>query len=239
MPARRQYATIPKVLTPADFVVLADTREQRPWCLDPLRVETATLQTGDYSIRGLTDFVALERKSLGDLIGCCGTSRERFERELQRLAAYPSRAVVVEASWAQIGEGGWPGVVSPRVVLSSIASWTSAGIPFVLAGTREGAQDFAKGFLAACARRAHRRLRAFVQAVADVRPERHAAVGAAAADGKAWARRLCRKYGIPEVPAEAAAAVPAGGAGAPERPDQLREGPRVARPERLDAQLAI
>ena len=162
----RQYVDSPRVLRPQDFLVLQDSRERLPWDLRPLRVEVATLSTGDYSIRGLEDLVALERKSLGDLIGCCGSARERFQRELDRLRAFPSRAVVVEAAWSDISAGGWPGLVSPAVVASSIASWTSEGIAFVLAGDRQGAQDFAVRFLLSCARHAHRRLRAFADRLA-------------------------------------------------------------------------
>jgi len=162
----RRWIDAPRVLQPTDFLVLVDSRERAAWDLRPLRVEVATLPTGDYSIRGLTDLVALERKSLPDLAACCGRERERFERELDRLRAYPSRAVVVEASWAEIGAGGWPGMVTPKTVLSSIASWTASGIPFALCGDRQGGADFAKRFLMACARHAHQRVRAFADVIA-------------------------------------------------------------------------
>ncbi len=163
----RQFVDVGKVLQPEDFIVLVDTREQTPWNLEPLRVLTRGLVTGDYSIAGLTDIVALERKSLPDLVGCVGRERERFERELDRLRAFASRAVVVEASWAQIGAGEWQGQITPRMVLSSIASWTAEGVPFVLAGNREGAADFGRRFLMAVARHAHRRLRAFANTLAE------------------------------------------------------------------------
>jgi hypothetical protein len=35
----------------------------------------------------LEHVVAIERKSLGDLIGCIGVERERFDRVVQRLLA--------------------------------------------------------------------------------------------------------------------------------------------------------
>ncbi|WP_241160230.1 hypothetical protein [Desulfovibrio sp. ZJ369] len=43
-----------------------------------------SLTVGDYSLEGLTDKVAVERKELPDLVQCLGRERERFERELQR-----------------------------------------------------------------------------------------------------------------------------------------------------------
>ena len=40
-----------------------------------LRSERGGLYTGDYSIKGLERFVAIERKSLDDLMGCLGFGR--------------------------------------------------------------------------------------------------------------------------------------------------------------------
>src|SRR5437763_1557404 len=78
---------------------LIDSREQLPLCLDPLRVEPGTLATGDYSVKGLEHVVAIERKSAEDMLSCVGRERGRFDREIQRLLAYPVRAIVVESSW--------------------------------------------------------------------------------------------------------------------------------------------
>src|SRR5580704_8816751 len=86
------------------YFVLVDRREQRP--LNLPNSEPATLTTGDYSIRtadhDYRDRIAVERKSLEDLYGCFGQSRERFSRELERLATYPYPAIVVEASWSDV-----------------------------------------------------------------------------------------------------------------------------------------
>lgn len=96
----------------ADFCVVIDTREQLPWQFDglytdmsarggrrPLVVEkaVATLRQGDYSIRGFENQVAIERKSLPDLFGTLGRGRDRFARELERLAALDRAAVVIES----------------------------------------------------------------------------------------------------------------------------------------------
>jgi ERCC4-type nuclease len=61
--------------------ILIDTREQAP--LDFSRwpgvtVEVGTLNAGDYSLRGLEDRFALERKSISDLVGSVTTGRERL-----------------------------------------------------------------------------------------------------------------------------------------------------------------
>ena len=83
--------------------IIIDTREQRPFDFlsqnGDIEVVKGTLSLGDYSLAGLTDRVAVERKSLADLVMCLGTERERFQRELMRAAALEAFCVVVEASW--------------------------------------------------------------------------------------------------------------------------------------------
>jgi ERCC4-type nuclease len=61
------------VTSPEEYVILIDTREQKPLSFGELRTERTTLATGDYSIacdgRDLRDVVAIERKSISDLLG--------------------------------------------------------------------------------------------------------------------------------------------------------------------------
>ncbi len=105
------------------LVAIVDTREQRPLDLSPLSTERGTLATGDYSVRGLEGVVAIERKSLADLVACVGRDRKRFEREVQRLLSFPMRAVVVEASWGDLERGAWRGEVTPAAVVGSVLGW--------------------------------------------------------------------------------------------------------------------
>lgn len=90
---------LPAALKPENVVALIDTREQLPLDLSPLRVQVGTLDTGDYVLLGC-DHIRIERKSLDDLLGCIGRDRERFDREVIRLLAYPVRVLLVEATWA-------------------------------------------------------------------------------------------------------------------------------------------
>lgn len=87
-------------------------------------VQRATLATGDYSLEGLADVIAVERKSLADLAMCVGRERERFERELERLARMPYPALVVEASMADILLGAARSEVHPHAVIGSLVSWS-------------------------------------------------------------------------------------------------------------------
>lgn len=88
-------------------VVIVDTREQRPfdfsahqnWIGSTVR---GTLQTGDYSVEGMQDILALERKSLSDLVISLTHGRERFVSACERLAGYQHSAIIVEASYEDI-----------------------------------------------------------------------------------------------------------------------------------------
>lgn len=150
-----------KELRPEDLTVVCDTREQLPWDLAPMKLERGTLPTGDYSILGLEHLVAVERKSLNDLLGCIGGGRDRFERELQRLLAYETRALVVEASWADIERGDWRQQVNPKAAMGSLIGWLAQGIPIVMAGSREYGQKFVGRLLFIAARRRWRELLVF------------------------------------------------------------------------------
>ena len=130
---------IPAELKPEAVVAVIDTRERQPLDLSPLQTVTATLSTGDYSVRGLESIVAVERKSLPDLLGCIGQHRERFDREVQRLLAYPVRAIVVEASWVALEAGEWRSQVTPAAAVGSVLGWIAAGVPVLLAGDHERA----------------------------------------------------------------------------------------------------
>jgi ERCC4-type nuclease len=108
--------------------IIQDTREQAPYtfaCITPPPlVEVATLASGDYSLRGFENQVAIERKSLADLFGTVGQGRDRFERELERLSHFRFAAVVIEAGFETIRQR--PPVRSrlkPKTVFRSMIAW--------------------------------------------------------------------------------------------------------------------
>jgi ERCC4-type nuclease len=154
---------LPAELSPAQVVAIVDTREQAPFDLAPLQMVEGSLTTGDYSFRGGEDVCRIERKSIADLVQCCGRERERFEREVERLFAFPSKALVIEGSWDDIERGDWRAQVSPKAVAQSLLSWISRGLPVVLPGNRERAADFTARLLFLSARRQYRSARAMVE----------------------------------------------------------------------------
>lgn len=149
-------------------VALVDTREQNPLDLSPLRTERATLVTGDYTIKGLERQIAIERKSLSDLVGVIGRDRERFEREVQRLLAYPVRALVVESDWTEIEMRQWPAKsrIAPSHVVGSLLGWQALGLPVLMAGNHRRAGKLVARLLYISARRRWREASAFANAIA-------------------------------------------------------------------------
>lgn len=122
---------------PADFRIVVDTREQTPlfrpeghphvpgppfhaWAVP------GTLGEGDYSLQGFTDLVRIERKSLSDLFGSCGSSRERFEREYVRLTSIPTRILLIEANYRSVVDPDpreYSGRMNPTSVEGTILGW--------------------------------------------------------------------------------------------------------------------
>ncbi len=155
-------SALPATLNPESVVAVIDTREQLPLDLSPLQTVGGTLSTGDYSVRGLEHVVAIERKNLSDFLGCIGQHRERFDREVQRLLAYPVRTLVVEASWQAIEAGEWRSQVTPAAALGSLLGWIAQGLPVIMAGDHARAGRYASRLLYTAARRRYRELRSLV-----------------------------------------------------------------------------
>ena len=110
------------------FNIIVDTREQNPFDFRIIKPQpqiiVATLQTGDYSIKGLEDRITIERKSLSDAYSTFGRGRARFERELERMAEFQFAAVVIEADWKTIIK--YPphrSKVTPKHVYRSVIAW--------------------------------------------------------------------------------------------------------------------
>lgn len=142
----------------SNFVIAVDTREQLPYFKDGVRigwerrevgVKVETLSTGDYSIVGHEDKIAVERKSLADFYGSITRGRERFEREVERLASIPYRVIVIEATMDN--------TLSPELqgrrftgdsVSATMASWEiKHGVHFYCFRDRDRAETFVFHFL--------------------------------------------------------------------------------------------
>lgn len=121
------------------ITVLTDTREQKPWSLDPSRFTTqrTKLRTGDYTIAGIEDQFVVERKSLGDAVGTFISDWTRFVKELKRLAEFDSPAIVVEADLSDVFAHRYESDASPDSVIGRAnAIWFDYGVPVFWFGSR-------------------------------------------------------------------------------------------------------
>lgn len=83
-------------------LILTDTREQAPLPFEHFPTTRTMLQTGDYSAHGMQDLLAIERKSIPDLLRSITQERERFTKELARLRCYPTRALLIVGTHADM-----------------------------------------------------------------------------------------------------------------------------------------
>jgi len=121
-------------------VILVDSREQSPLVFTRLQAVTGSLYSGDYSIRGLEDSFAIERKSIDDLANCClGSNRERFEHELHRLRGYRFKRLLVVGSREDIAAGHYHSRIAPKAVLATLGAFEVRYLPVVFAETPEAA----------------------------------------------------------------------------------------------------
>ena len=137
------------------FTIIVDSREQHPYSFQGLRsdadkkglplvvpVEVMGLKTGDYSIQGMTDRIAIERKSLEDLYSTISQRRDQFEAEMERLASMECAAVVIEGSLSDICYSPPEfAKISPKIIYRTWISWQHRwGIPWHCCDTRSLAE---------------------------------------------------------------------------------------------------
>lgn len=103
--------------------IVIDTREQTPFPLVEYQTVVKGLKTGDYSLEGYEDHVAVERKSKTDAYGCVGGSRDRFSRCLERLSRLDRACIVIECSLADFAIPPERTKIDARMAVGSYISW--------------------------------------------------------------------------------------------------------------------
>lgn len=144
--------------------IVVDTREQLPYKFQTPTI-SGTLATGDYSILGLEHFIAIERKSLSDLIGCLCNGRQRFEKELFRSQALDFFALVVECSLTDIIGGGYRSKMSPKSAIQSILAFSVRyRLPVFFAENRDYGARITESLLLKYSREMEKRTEAILKA---------------------------------------------------------------------------
>jgi DNA excision repair protein ERCC-4 len=126
-------------------VLLVDSREKTPYTFARFHrwfagIEHRALGIGDYSIVGLEDRIAVERKTVEDLFNSCSpmSSREAFVRSCARLGKLDFAALVIEGSLEDILAGFTCSQMHPNAVLGTLEALAVRwGIQPWFAGTPE------------------------------------------------------------------------------------------------------
>ncbi len=131
--------------------IIIDTREKDPFPLVGYETQVATLRTGDYSLLGFEDRVAVERKSKSDAYGCVGAGRKRFVECLERLAELDRAAIVIERSIEDFNRNPPARTkIDSRMAVGSYISWACKyRIPVFWCDNRGYAERITVRFLAA------------------------------------------------------------------------------------------
>lgn len=127
------------------MIITVDSREQNPYRFEgyPAEIRTGALNTGDYSLLGFESEVAIERKELGDLIGCLSHDRDRFTRELERLRGYASAALLIEAPFSAIAQGRYRSRMDAGAAVQSLLSiMEHYRMPLLFADNREAGERY-------------------------------------------------------------------------------------------------
>lgn len=128
--------------------IVVDTREQAPWHFGETPTTIGTLASGDYSVAGHETKIAIERKSLPDLVASVTRERDRFWRELGRLRDYDFAAVVVEADMGHALAGAYRSRAVPwSVITSTLAITADFGIAVVWGSDARNAARVAEWLL--------------------------------------------------------------------------------------------
>lgn len=140
------------------MIIIADSRERKSYADIISRrgvgVEISGLKTGDYTIKGLENKFAIERKTLTDFISSITHKRKSFEEKVVQASKNLSfYAIVIECTLHDITNHNYSNDVAPEAILNTILCWTvKYHIPIILCESRSGgaqtviglAQEFLK-----------------------------------------------------------------------------------------------
>jgi DNA excision repair protein ERCC-4 len=132
-------------LKPDEFALALDTREQIIGFV-PLEIPIVVgkLPMGDLSVPGFEDRAAIDRKQIGDFIGCVTRDKERFTRLLEKMSKLDFAAIVVEATLADVRARKYRNDVPPAFVIGAAAKITAKyDVPVFFCGSLDSTTDFA------------------------------------------------------------------------------------------------
>lgn len=141
IPSPLQWDAVARMASPPPIPVLAerggtqlrtplptaivDTREQNPLSLERFpgwfeKVEHRALPLGDYSVAGMEEVCAVERKDLTDLVQSFTINRSVFIDRLRRMSQLPHSLLVITASLREIKSEYPYSPASPNRIMQSL-----------------------------------------------------------------------------------------------------------------------
>jgi len=141
---------------PDAITVIIDTRERDPYKFDSRLIKEVRLKllAGDYTVAGMEDVIAIERKTRDDFVGTVMQEYDRFKRELERLQKYIRALIVVEANLSEIGNHDYYSTADPEAVIRRKAEIeVNFGVPVQFCSDRQHACRFVQNFLLCAAQK--------------------------------------------------------------------------------------
>lgn len=136
--------------TPYPPTIVIDNREKKPYSFSPgIPTLRKKLLTGDYSIEGYENAIAVERKSLADFVNTVIHSQTNFSEELKRLSKMLCPLIIVEANAEDLWDKNkYKSKIAPeslwKLAMSLSSKW---GIPVFYFSNRQLARHSLEVYL--------------------------------------------------------------------------------------------
>jgi len=124
---------------PEGFILVQDTREQRPlFSRIPkgLTVLSATLKDGDYSVKGFESQICFERKVF-DLFPYCSSERDKTVAKMKRFRSMEFVGLILEMKESEIYQFQVYTKVHPEVIRAALLSFQVRYGVHIYMGSRE------------------------------------------------------------------------------------------------------
>lgn len=138
--------------TPRPTVII-DTREQHSLSFERFEgwfsgIEHRALPLGDYSIKGMEDTCAVERKDLGDLVQSFTAKRAVFIDRLRRMSELPHGLLLITASLGEIKSNYPHSAANPnRITQSLVAVLAGLRLPFICTESHQLGEEIVASYL--------------------------------------------------------------------------------------------
>lgn len=102
--------------------IVIDTREQKPYRIDGAKFKA--LAVGDYSLEGLENKFAIERKSLADIYQSLTRDHDRFRREIEKAKDFLDFVILIEArAWQFVDTHRNGRFIHPQSIMGAVRKW--------------------------------------------------------------------------------------------------------------------